>query len=78
MIGMEMKWKAMALAFALAWLSNVAAQKPTNEQKRYAVAYRTEIKTTSGKSTGVLEQVTDSNVVVRNDLNGYDYRVSSI
>ncbi len=37
------------------------------------MAYRTEIKTTTGKSAGVLEQVTDSNVVVRYDLNGYDY-----
>ena len=41
--------------------------------ERYVIAYRTEITTATGKKTGVLEQVTDSNVVVRNDLNGYDY-----
>jgi len=45
----------------------------TGATERYVIAYRTEVTATSGKKTGVLEQVTDSNIVVRNDFNGYDY-----
>jgi len=49
------------------------AQGARNDVERYVIAYRTEIDTKKDKIAGVLEQVTDSNVVVRNDQNGYDY-----
>lgn len=50
-----------------------AAQGARSDVERYVIAYRTEIHTEKKKIKGVLEQVTDSNVVVRNDQNGYDY-----
>ena len=66
--------RSLLILMAVGCCLSVSAQTDeAGAAERYVIAYRTEITTTAGQKTGVLEQVTDSNVVVRNDLNGYDY-----
>ncbi len=68
---------AMALRLILVFLivghNFPAVAQVRAGSERYVVAYRTEVATKQGKVTGVLEHVTDSSVVIRNDKNGYDY-----
>ncbi|WP_257670988.1 hypothetical protein, partial [Parapedobacter tibetensis] len=49
------------------------AQKHMPAGDRMVTAYNTVVKTKTGRIKGVLQQVTDSNIVIKNLFNGYDY-----
>ncbi|RQP15482.1 MAG: hypothetical protein EAS52_14955 [Parapedobacter sp.] len=64
---------AFLLIFTMSWTVGSLAQDRIRSKGRFVTAYNTVVKTKTGKIKGVLQQVTDSNIVVRNLFNGYDY-----
>ncbi|WP_257668522.1 hypothetical protein [Parapedobacter tibetensis] len=66
--------KTNILLFITLLCSHMAlAQKHMQATDRMVTAYNTVVKMKTGRIKGVLQQVTDSNIVVKNLFNGYDY-----